>query len=87
MKELTGKGRLHITDDDIVLLIRNPTLPQTRSDKPNSVRRAARLLNNEPVRTYILLLRRPWIMQACHSSASSHLGTTRTMRMLEQFFW
>ena len=41
IKELTGKGRLHTTDDDIVLLGRNPTLSPTRSDKPNSVGRAS----------------------------------------------
>ena len=27
---------------------------------------------------------RPWIMQACHSTASCHLGTARTLRMLER---
>ena len=41
LKELAGKGRLRATDDDIVLLVRNPTLPPTRSDKSNSVVRAA----------------------------------------------
>ena len=34
---LAGKGRLHTSDDDIVLLVRNPTLRPTSSDKPNSV--------------------------------------------------
>ena len=87
IKELAGKGRLHTTDDDIVLLVRNPALPPTRSDKPNSVGRAACLLNDEPVRIYVSLLMRPWIMQACHSTASCHLGTTRTLRMLERFYW
>ena len=62
IKELVGKGRLHTTDDDIVLLDRNPTLPSTRSDKPNSVGRAACLLNGEPIRIYVPLLMRPWIM-------------------------
>ena len=86
LKELVGKGRLHTTDDDIVLLVRNPTLPPTRSDKPNSVRRAACLLNDEPVRIYVSLLMRPWIMQAYRSTAPCHLGTTRTLRMLERFY-
>ena len=87
IKELAGKGQLHTTDDDIVLLVRNPTLPPTRSDKPNSMRRTACLLNDEPVRIYVPLFMRPWIMQACHSTASSHLGTMRTLRMLERFYW
>ena len=87
IKELAGKGRLHTTDDDIVLLVQNPTLPPTSSDKPNSGERAACLLNDEPDRIYVRLLMRPWIMQDCHSTASCHLGTTRMLRMLERFFW
>ena len=38
IKELADRGRLHLTDDDIVLLVRAPTMPQTRTDKPNPVR-------------------------------------------------
>ena len=86
IQELAGKGRLHTTDDDIVLLVRNTTLPPTSSDKPNSVGRAACLLNDEPVHIYVPLLMRPWIMQACHSTATYHLGTTGTLRMLERFY-
>ena len=86
IQKLAGKGRLHTTDDDIVLLVRNLTLPPTRSDKPNSVGRAACLLNDEPVRIYVPLLMRPWIMQACRSTASCHLGTTRTLRMPQRLY-
>ena len=86
-KKLAGKGRLHTTDDNIVLLVLNPTLLPTRSDKPNSAGRAAYLLNDEPLRIYVLLLMRPWIMQACNSTASCHVGTTRTFHMLERFYW
>ena len=87
IQELAGKGRLHTTDDDIVLLARNPTLPPIRSDKPNSVGRVDCLLNDEPARIYVPQLIRPWIMQACHSTTSCHLGTTRTLRILERFYW
>ena len=59
IKELAGKGRLHTTDDDIVLLVRNPTLPPKRPHKPNSMGRDACLLNDEPVRIYVPLLMRP----------------------------
>ena len=31
IQELAGKDRVHTTDGDIVLLARNPILPQTRS--------------------------------------------------------
>ena len=87
IQELADKGRLDTTDDDIALLVRNPTLPPTTSDKPNSVGRAACLLNDEPVRIYAPLLTRPLIVQACHSTACCQLGTTRTLRMLERFYW
>ena len=87
IQEMAGKGRLSTTDDDIVLLVRNPTPPPPTSDEPSSVGRAACLLNGEPIRIYAPLLMRPWIMQACNSTASCHLGTTRTLRMLEQFYW
>ena len=33
------------------------------------------------------LLMRPWIMQACHLTVSCHLGTARTLRMLERLYW
>ena len=87
IQELAGKGRVQTTDDDVVLLVRKPTLPPTRYDKPNSVDRAARLLNDQPVRFYVPLPMRPWTMQACHSATSCHLGNTRTLCMLERFNW
>ena len=59
IKDLAVKGRLHTTDDHIVLLARSPTLPPTRSDKPNSVGRTACLLNDEPVRIYVPPLMHP----------------------------
>ena len=30
---------------------------------------------------------RPRVMQACHSTVSCHLGTARTLRVLERFYW
>ena len=49
--------------------------------------RAARLLNDEPIRIYVPPLIYPWVMQAYHSTVSCHRGTTRTLRMLERFYW
>ena len=84
IQELAGKSRLHTTDEDIVHLVRNPT-PAHYSLQPAG--RAACLLGDEPIRFCAPLLMRPWIMQACHSTASCHLGTARTLRMLERFYW
>ena len=76
-----------MTDDDIVLLVRNPTPPLTMSAEPSSVARTACFLKKEPIRIYVPLFMRPWIMQACHSTASCHLVTMRSLRMLERFYW
>ena len=87
IQELAGTVQLHTTDDDIVLLVRDPNLPPRRCDKPNSVGRDVCLLNDDPVRIYVPLLMRLWIMQARHSTALCHLGTMRTLRMLKRLFW
>ena len=46
IQELAGEGRLHTTDDDIVLLVRNPTPPPTTPDEHSPMGRAACLLND-----------------------------------------
>ena len=84
IQDLADKGLLYTTDEDIVLLVRNPT-PAHYSLRPAG--RAACLLGDGPIRIYVPLLMRPWIMQAYHSTASCHLGTARTLRMLERFYW
>ena len=86
IQELAGKGQLHTTDDGTLLLVRQPT-PQRPCDSHRPVGRTACLLNDEPIRIHVPLLKRPWAMQACHSMASCHLGTTRPLRMLERFYW
>ena len=35
----------------------------------------------------MLLLMRPRFMQACHSTASCHLGTALTLRTVKRFYW
>ena len=85
-QELVGEGRLHnpMTTSSYSSVTRHCS---TESDKPNSVRRAAYLLHDEPVRFYVALLMHPCVMPACHSRASRHLGTTRTLRILERYYW
>ena len=86
IQERAGKGRLHTTDDGTILLVRQPT-SQPPSFLQHPVRRAACLLNSEPVPIYVPLLMRRWAMQACHSTVSCLLSTTCTLRMLERFYW
>ena len=80
IQEIAVKGRLHITDDGIVLFIRRWT-PSPRSDLQRPVGSAACLLNDEPVRIYVPMRMRSWVMQVCHSTVSCHLGITCALRM------
>ena len=84
IQEIAAKSRLHSTDEDIVLLVRNPA-PTHYSLRPAG--RVACLLGDEPIRIYVPLLMSTCVMQVCHSTSSCHLGTARTLRMLERFFW
>ena len=83
--DLAAKGRLIQGDHGTTLLVRNPaTVAPSPADTPA---RPGRSPFNDPVRIYVPLLARPWIMHACHADASCHLGVTRTLKMLERFFW
>ena len=78
---LAAKGKLHIKDDDITLLVRDPDVHAIRN--PTTV--STRL--DRPIRIYVPMLMRHWALDTCHAVASYHLGTSRTLRMLERFFW
>ena len=81
--DLAAKGRLLEGDDVTILLVRKQTITGNTPD--NSHRR--RHPFDDPVRIYVPLLARPWIMHACHAETSCHLRVTRTLKMLERFYW
>ena len=74
--DLAAKGRLLQGDHDSTLLVRKP-ISGHRSRVPF----------DDPIGIYVPHLARPWIMHACHADASCHLGVTRTLKMLERFYW
>ena len=82
--DLAAKGRLIQGDHDTKLLVLGPVAVAPRPDGPPA--RLRRPPFNDPVRIYVPLLARPWIMHACHTDASCHLGVTRTLKMLERFY-
>ena len=83
--DLAAKGRLLEGDDDTILLVRKPI---TTASAPNGHdSRRSRPPFDNPVRTNVPLLARSWIMHACHADASCHSGVTRTLKMLELFYW
>ena len=83
--DLAAKGRLIQGNHDTILPVRKPTAAISTPDGPPA--RLRRPSFDDPVRIYVPLLARPWIMHACHADASCHLGVTRTLKMLERFFW
>ena len=85
MLDLATKGRLIQGDLDTVLLVCDPVAAASRPDAPPA--RPRRPPFNDSVRIYGTLLARPWIMHACHADASCHFGVTRTLKMLERFYW
>ena len=83
--DLAAKGRLIQGDHDTILLVRGPAPAAPQPDgHPARLRRPPFHVS---IRIYVPLLARPWIMQACHADASCHLGVTRTLKMLERFYW
>ena len=80
--DLAAKGHLLGGDDDAILLVRKPITIDSTPDGHNSHRR--RRPFDDPVRIYVPLLARPWIMHACHAEASCHLGVTRTLKRVER---
>ena len=83
--DLAAKGRLLGGDDDPILLVRKQITTDSTPDGHNSHRR--RRPFDDPVCLYVPLLARRWIMHTCHAEASCHLGVTRTLKMLERFYW
>ena len=72
-------------DHETILLVRGSAAVASRPDGLPARLRWPPF--NDPVRIYVPLLARPWIMHACHADASCHLGVTRTLKMLERFYW
>ena len=76
IQELAGKNRLHTTDERRHRRAR-PSTDSTPLRLTHSARWGAWLvLNDESICIYMSLLMCPWVMQACQSTTSCHLGTT-----------
>ena len=83
--DLAAKRRLLEGDNDTILLVRKPITAASAPYGHNN--RRSRPPFDDPVRIYVPLLARPWVMHACHADASCHLGVTRTLKMVERFYW
>ena len=71
--------------DNRKLLVRRPT--REPAPRPNrKPGRYERLLGEEPVRVYVLLMLRPWVMDRIHKEAV-HVGEKVTLAMLERYYY
>ena len=71
--------------DNRKFLVRRPTRePVPRPNKKSG--RYERLLGDEPMRVYVPLMLRPWVMDRTHKEAV-HLGEKVTLAMLERYYY
>ena len=85
VKRLVSQGKLLELPNSQKLLVRRPSRAPT--DRPDrNPGRYERLLGDEPVRTYVPLLLRPWVMDCAHKEAV-HLGERVTLGLLPRFYW
>lgn len=85
VKRLVAQGTIMILADSRKLLVRCAT--REPSNRPNrNPGQYDRLLGEEPVRTYVPLLLRPWVMDCAHKEAV-HLGERVTLAVLQRMYW
>ena len=66
------------------LLVKRLSIEPANSDD-RSPGRFERLLRGEPVRTYVPLLLRPWVMDCAHKEPV-HLGEKVTLNLLQRYY-
>ena len=80
-----GPGEVWRVLDQCELLVRRPTRePVPRPNRKPG--RYERLLGDEPVRVYVPLMLRPWVMDSTHKEAV-HLGEKVTLAILERYYY
>ena len=85
VRRLVAQGKiLELPDSQKLLVKRLSVEPAPRVGRNPG--QYERLLGEEPVRTYVPLLLRPWVMDCTHKKAV-HLGGKVTLRMLQTYYW
>ncbi|CAB1111520.1 unnamed protein product [Ectocarpus sp. CCAP 1310/34] len=85
IKRLVAQGTIIVLADSRKLLVRRAT--REPSNRPNrNPGQFDRLLGDEPVRTYVPLMLRPWVMDCAHKEAV-HLGEKVTLSILQRLHW
>ena len=82
---MVSQGELKELSNTRKLSVRRLTLEPGHRDDRNP-ERLERLLEDEPVKTYVPLLPRPWAMDCTHKK-TVHLGEKVTLNMLQRHYW
>lgn len=85
VKRLVSQGEImELPSSEKLLVRRLSRAPENRPDRNPG--QYERLLRDEPVRTYVPLLLRPWVMDCAHKEAV-HLGEKVTLGLLQRYYW
>ena len=85
VKRLVSQGILLELPNSKKLLVRRPSrAPTNRPDRNPGC--YERLLGDEPVRTYVPLLLRSWVMYCAHKEAVN-MGEKVTLGLLQRLYW
>ena len=74
--ELAAKTQLFTTAGNVLLLVKRNT---SSAELSQSGGRAPQI--------YVPMLMRPWVLRGCHADSVCHFGVTRTLQMLQRFYW
>ena len=74
--ELAAKTKLFITEGNFPLLVKRNT---SSAELSHSGERTPQM--------YVPMFMRPWVLRGCHSDSVCHFGVSRTLQMLQRFYW
>ena len=74
--ELAAKTKLFTTEGNFPLLVKRNTSSAELSQSGGGV-----------PQIYVPMLMRPWLLRGCHADSVCHFGVTRTLQMLQRFYW
>ena len=74
--ELAAKTKLFITEENFALLVKRNTSSAELSHSGDRV-----------PQIYVPMLMRSWVLRGCHSDSVCHFGVSRTLQMLQRFYW
>ena len=74
--ELAAKTKLFTTEGNFPLLVKRNTSSAELSHSGGRV-----------PQIHVPMLMRPWVFRGCHVDSVCHFGVTRTLQMLQRFYW